>query len=334
VPPVGGGKLELLTLEEFARSFTEDVLADTEQADDGAIQENVFTRHAQEVITEAGEAVDPQLCQYRGRGVRLSGYDYLEDSDEIDLFVSDFDNSDKTRSIGATEVSDLLDRGRAFLGRSLDGAWQQWEESTEAHDLAELIYGQRDALQSARVILLTNRIAPRTTRPRNVTIAGIDVTHQVWDIERLYQVSATSLAQTPITVDLEGEFGGALPCITTPARNGIYDAYFAVIPAPALAAIYGRWGQRLLQRNVRSFLQARGSVNKGIRDTLDKSPEMFLAYNNGISATAASVTLTTIGDETRIQRIDNLQIVTVARRPPLCTTPSELRTISLKRSCR
>ena len=62
-----------------------------------------------------------------------------------------------------------------------------------------------------------------------------------------------------------------------------------VVPGKQLAAIYDRWGPRLLEQNVRSFLQARGSVNKGIRRTIDSDPEMFFAYNNGITATAEEV---------------------------------------------
>lgn len=299
----------MLTLEEYARSFTEDVLAEAEEAEEGAIQEDIFTEHAAYVVTEAGEAVDPQLCQYRGRGMRVSAYDYLEDSDELDLFVSDFSNADRIRNISITEIKDLLDRGRGFLSRSLKGMWQQLEESTEAHDLAQLIHTQRDALRTARVILLTNRLAPRRVDSKDVTLTDINVSHEVWDIERLYQVAAVSLTPTPISVDLAGEFGGSIACIATPSENGVYDAYLAVIPAPVLAGIYGRWGQRLLQRNVRSFLQARGSVNKGIRDTLDKSPDMFLAYNNGISATAETVGLEQTPGGLRLSKIGNLQIV-------------------------
>ena len=41
--------------------------------------------------------------------------------------------------------------------------------------------------------------------------------------------------------------------------------------------------QRLLESNVRSFLQNRTKVNRGIRDTIVNEPERFTAYNNGIT---------------------------------------------------
>ncbi|MGN0917044.1 MAG: AIPR family protein, partial [Candidatus Enterousia sp.] len=84
-----------------------------------------------------------------------------------------------------------------------------------------------------------------------------------------------------------------------------YKAYLAVVPGLILAKLYEQYGARLLERNVRSFLQARGKVNKGIRETILKKPEMFFAYNNGITATAETIEIT----DGKIDKLTNLQIV-------------------------
>ena len=84
----------------------------------------------------------------------------------------------------------------------------------------------------------------------------------------------------------------------------------AIISGDLLYRIYEEHGPRLLERNVRSFLQVKGGVNKGIRDTLRDEPEMFLAYNNGISVTAESVDI--VRDENgkpSISKIRDMQIV-------------------------
>jgi hypothetical protein len=85
----------------------------------------------------------------------------------------------------------------------------------------------------------------------------------------------------------------------------------AVIPGQRLAELYGEYGTRLLELNVRSFLQARGSVNRGIRETLLNSPGRFLAYNNGITATASKVDFVhgPDGTPTGISRVHGLQVV-------------------------
>ena len=54
--------------------------------------------------------------------------------------------------------------------------------------------------------------------------------------------------------------------------------------------MYDKHGLRLLEKNVRAFLQA-SNVNKGIRDTILHNPEKFLAYNSGLTIIADSVEL-------------------------------------------
>ena len=54
-----------------------------------------------------------------------------------------------------------------------------------------------------------------------------------------------------------------------------------------LARIYGEHGQRLLERNVRAFLQAKGKINKGLQKTLKEEPHRFLAYNSLRAQTVA-----------------------------------------------
>lgn len=82
-----------------------------------------------------------------------------------------------------------------------------------------------------------------------------------------------------------------------------------MIPGVQLAAIYDKWGARLLEANVRSFLQARGKVNRGIRDTIRDEPHMFFSYNNGLSATADAIEVERTDHGLRLTRTINLQIV-------------------------
>lgn len=58
---------------------------------------------------------------------------------------------------------------------------------------------------------------------------------------------------------------------------------------------------------MRSFLQLKGGVNRGMAKTIREAPEMFFAYNNGITATAEAVELDASGKS--IERIRNFQIV-------------------------
>ena len=92
--------------------------------------------------------------------------------------------------------------------------------------------------------------------------------------------------------------------------TGEYRTFLAFFPAPLLARIYGEHGQRLLERNVRAFLQAKGKINKGLQQTLREEPHRFLAYNNGLCCTAAEVALKAGKDgQPCLERVNDFQIV-------------------------
>ena len=115
--------------------------------------------------------------------------------------------------------------------------------------------------------------------------------------------------QETIEIDFAGQFEKHIPCLVN-KRCDDYEVYLAIISGDILADIYMEHGARLLEKNVRSFLQVKGAVNKGIRDTLRNEPQMFLAYNNGISVTAESITLGTDEDGALyIAKIRDMQIV-------------------------
>jgi hypothetical protein len=96
-----------------------------------------------------------------------------------------------------------------------------------------------------------------------------------------------------IELDFATDYDGPVPALETEASTGEYRTYLAFLPAPVLAKIYGQHGQRLLERNVRAFLSAKGKINNGLQQTLKDEPHRFLAYNNGLCCTAASVEVET-----------------------------------------
>lgn len=84
-----------------------------------------------------------------------------------------------------------------------------------------------------------------------------------------------------------------------------YQSFLGIMDGEQLFKIYDEYGQKLLEENVRTFLQFRGGVNKGIRNTIQYKPDMFFAYNNGITATATNVKT----ENGKIIRISDFQIV-------------------------
>lgn len=292
-----------MKLEEFAKEFVEDVLSLCQANEEGEYQENVFTENAVGYLTQAGECFDPEISFYSGRGAKLNAWEYNYDNDSLDLFVSVFDNSVSLYKIAKGPQSEALKRCRKFLDESLDGFHDKLEESSKAFEAAQTIHSMRSEVQNCRIFLLTNCVASREVF-EDVELRGISITHHVWDVERFFQVFGKSGGREIIEIG-EESLGEGLPCVKLIENNEVYDSYVGVIPGSILAGLYGKWGQRLLEQNVRAYLQARNKVNKGITRTITESPMMFLAYNNGISTTAESV-------ETRVDQQENqLRIVSM-----------------------
>lgn len=119
---------------------------------------------------------------------------------------------------------------------------------------------------------------------------GIPVEGQIWDIDRLFRVCCSEQGRQIIEIDFKEYCGEGIPCIeASSASTEQYSSYLGVIPGTVLADIYDKFGSKLLEGNVRSFLSTKVAVNKKIRGTILNNPEMFFAFNNGISATAMDV---------------------------------------------
>ncbi|MCX6629171.1 MAG: AIPR family protein, partial [Candidatus Solibacter sp.] len=141
-----------------------------------------------------------------------------------------------------------------------------------------------------RVYVLTDRQAKaKNFKPREVS--GKTVKLEVMDIERLHRHWSEGKPRDELVVNFEEVSGGALPYVYVPGEAADYDYAMTVIPGEALRFVYEKYGGRLLEANVRSFLSATTKVNKGIRETLQATPERFMAYNNGIVIVADEVHL-------------------------------------------
>ena len=96
-----------------------------------------------------------------------------------------------------------------------------------------------------------------------------------------------------IEIDFRQYCGEGIPCLeASSAATDQYSSYLGVIPGSVLADIYDRYGSKLLEGNVRSFLSTKLQSIKRSETSILNTPQMFFAFNNGISATAMDVEIT------------------------------------------
>jgi len=276
--------------------------------------ELVFTEIVTKHMSEVGMTFEPQICHYSAKignaNLRLSGFAISDDMEQLDLFVSLYDNVDEIVSIPDSETTKAAQQCSRFLNLCVEGKLSsKMDESSEAYPLVLTIEEAYQGLEQIRIYVLTDRRA-KTRQFKSREIQGKTIKLEVLDIERLFNHWQEGKPRDELVVNFEDVSGGPLPCVWVPNETGEYDYAMTVVPGEALRFLYEKYGPRILEANVRSFLSQTGKVNKGIRDTLREQPERFMAYNNGIVIIADEVCLARNSDGTPgISWLKGMQIV-------------------------
>ncbi|GAB6059123.1 AIPR family protein [Desulfonatronum parangueonense] len=248
--------------------------------------ESVFAEVVMQHMSEIGMTFDPVVCHYTAKvgnaNLRLSGYAISEEADQLDLFVSLYDGVDEVTAVPDSQTKLAAEQCLKFLVKCAQGRLAStMDQSNDAYPLALTIQDTYAALDQIRVYVLTDRQAKaKNFKPREIN--GKTVKLEVMDIERLHRHWSAGKPRDELVVNFQEIAGTPLPCIYIPGDMEEYDYALTVIPGEALRFVYEKYGARLLEANVRSFLSMTGKVNRGIRDTLKKDPQRFMAYNNGI----------------------------------------------------
>ncbi|MCY4301196.1 MAG: AIPR family protein [Aestuariivita sp.] len=299
-------------INEFILTLSEDVRLLSES--NGLSMEEAFFWRISDTITGSGEVDLLEYFHHRGSsqsGIRVDGWGGdPKQSRQLTLFVVNHADAIDAPTLTGTELENLFKRPLRFLEAALDEGWRnRLEETSPGFELSEMIAAKWPAIRKISLLLITDRkLSSRVDGHEMTEFQGRSVSYSVWDINRLAQIETSALGREEIIVDLN-QHGGALAVLPAHMPDSPYNAYLAAIPGTVLASIYERWQARLLEQNVRVFLQARGNVNKGIRKTIDEEPTMFFAYNNGITATAEAVEIEHSNGVSTMTTIKNLQIV-------------------------
>ena len=308
-------------IEEYRHDLWNEVL---ELARDRDIyDQEAFFETACEILrdSEAITAYHPAYCRYlmgTNKALAIDGYD--QDAFELDesivVIVCDdkltMNDQNAPQTIQAAECKKYFNAMQRFFVAAWNGSYQaQAEESSETYEFAQFIKQNRAGIRRARFYFITDREYTGRSDPEAIQIdqykkekerQHISWEYHTWDIRRLMEAShATGLAE-----HMSIELPGGIATVKAPDDMEDMDTYLLFVTGDVLSGWYKKYGSKLMEANVRSFLSMRGKVNKGIRTTICNQPDRFVAYNNGLTATATHVETDGQG---RIIRLDDLQIV-------------------------
>jgi hypothetical protein len=304
----------LITIQEYYESLLGEARLIAES--DGSSVEVNFIRQMLDRLVDCGEINSYELNEDgdESSGLwKLDAYSVDNDSEastgSITLFISNVDQADTLSNLNKSELDSLLKKVKKFVDFSLEkNIYEFFEVGSNSFEAATEIKNNWDEkATNFRIYIISNKqLSSRVKDLTNIEIHDVKFDIFIWDLSRFFQLELSGREREPLEIDLSSSPIKAL--VATIDETDI-SSFLAVIPATTLVDIYSKWGSRLLEQNVRSFLTAKVKVNKGIRETIKNSPSKFFAFNNGITATAESVTLEKTDDGEYITAIENFQIV-------------------------
>jgi hypothetical protein len=285
---------------EFRKDFLEDVKADAASTGEGSDASFVmaFARYLQ----GAEYLMDFTSSYFEGTGkrnrkLRVDGYAYDEFDKTMSLVVADYDGSGEERVLAKTQAKQMQDRLIYFIDDAQHTPLhREVEMSRPCSDLVDLLREKRNEIHKYQLLVFTTaNISSTITKLELDDIDGVPAECQIWDIDRLFKVCGSASGRHIVEIDFKEHSRYGIPCLeASDMETADFKSYLCIIPGTLLADVYDQHGSSLLEGNVRSFLSTKVAVNKKIRATINKEPERFFAYNNGISATAMNIRVESI----------------------------------------
>ena len=303
-----------MELNVFHQSLIQQVNEDRQLT--GSTFEEAFFEIYADYLVENDEIIgEPNFLHFemplsRNKNAGISGFAYNElDGVLYLMIVDDIDFTGDMPTLTLANAERLYKRARNFFLHSRDIA-KHGEESNEAVNLARSIYTRKEneqnqfyELSTIKVFIFTDKPLTRTLkRIEDEQIQEVKISTLLVGIERILSLSESRKGKVDLEIDLNNF--QLIPALKANETDE-YESYLCNINGYTLAKLYNEYGSRLIESNVRSFLQTRGKVNKGIRLTILKEPEKFFAYNNGLTCTAKSI----VFKNNTISEIIGLQIV-------------------------
>lgn len=280
-------------------------------------------------LTDNGDVRQLDFVEFTGhdgskKPMRVDGYSYefddgpeASDLQEMTLVVADFNyqgSPGETTELLTITTGDLekkfIEMKRFIQACSSRELLEGIEGSARFAGLVGSLTNNFAKIQKITLLYVTtSRFTGRIKEFVPEEIAGIRINRQLYDIERHHAVVNSKDGSEPTKIDFE-EYGFSPLTALKTSDGGNTQSMLLAVPGELVFQIYEEHGARLLEQNVRTYLQARGNVNKGMISTLKEKPEMFFSYNNGLTATAAEIDVARESETTlSIKGITNLQIV-------------------------
>jgi len=278
---------------------------------DECFEEEKFFELIADAISEAGILDNIEYQPYRNssRYMRIDGFSWNPLEKTLNGIITDYEDDEDIETITKSEIVKLGKNVSRFIEKIDNETFlESLEESTDRVIANSMTSFLPDVLKFRIVVISTKKLSDRVKKITIDEIRDKPTSIEIWDLERLKVLFDSGTENEPFSIDFMSICGG-LNNLPANVEDKLTQTYLCVMPGMVLSDIYDEFGQRLLEANVRTFLDFRSAVNKGIRKALLTEPENFFAYNNGLTCTATNINFETVDGVKVISKLENLQIV-------------------------
>ena len=125
-----------ISINEFYSSFCEEIALAQDVETHGWEPQDFFTAVMLGYLEEAGEVEDPVICPFRGYGLQLNAYHVSESYEEVDIFVSVYNDTDTLASVSRTDIDVAVKRGIQLYRRATSDLYSSFEKDSDTYDIA------------------------------------------------------------------------------------------------------------------------------------------------------------------------------------------------------
>ena len=305
---------DLGEIKDFRESFINDITL--EASAEGQFNEEKFIIKCCEYIEQDGGISEPIFVDHNDVATKINAYCYIPLERSICIFTSNFIHIgewEKPQARG--EVLKIAERAKRFIERtqresffaSMEPALSNYKA---AEDIKNLIENTKNKILKIKIIYITDGLLSERTAGYEIgdsgKIMGIPAFVQPYGIRNFYEMDRSTRGEEDFEIDFDDLCGGLQALETN--LDGL-KSYLVVMPGLVLHEIYKVHGQKLLEANVRNFLNFTNKKNQGMRNTLMREPEKFFAYNNGLTVTASGMETREETNSIKILNLKNMQIV-------------------------
>jgi len=300
----------LESLNLWRQNFIDEIVR--EASVEKTFNAEMFITKSIDLISQDGTIDEPVLVNHAKTQTKIHAYTYSNLDRSLSIVTSNFLHigEDWTKPQARSEVLKITDRGKRFIEKSMnDSFYKLMEEGDTDYSAARRIRNLIDAEQILKIklyYLTDGLLSERTKQYKTDNVLSIPTIIRPYDVSSLREIDESDSGEEEIVINFNDECNGLNALSTN--LSGL-KSYLVVMPGNVLRNIYDKWDQRLLESNVRNFLNFTNKKNQAIRRTLLDEPEKFFAYNNGLTVTATDIETEDKGDSLKITKLKNMQIV-------------------------